>query len=661
MIAFDTETHPFSRGKLAPRLVSGSACPRYEGAQLLDREGCRDLVFYTPKQLLGVNIAYDMGVMCADFPELTPTVFARYEQGNILDVGLVQKMIDIAQEGSTRQAHGRGASPYSLEGLASRYAVVIPEKDPAIRLTFSEVDGLPFEEWSPARREYALSDASAPMDIYELQLTQELKWREETGMPLFSHLIGFEATKAFSMHLLSCWGLHADPQRVAALREATQAYIDEAQVELTLKGLVRPNGTRNIKAAATAMRAACEVHGLPVRMTEEPKDRTATKVFVPAVCLDKEACAASMDPLMELYSDFSQASLLMSRVEDLAQGFEFPLQPSFDTLLETGRTSSYKPKPPLCGVQSQNFPRQLPKAMAAAYAKLHPGVWLAGPRECLTPRPGTVFVACDLPAAELRSVAQECLDMFGCSKLAELLNAGQDPHLYMASQILGVPYEELVLRAKEPEVQEKRGQAKPVNFGAWGGMGAPSLRQYSWDSYRVRFTLKEAQNILAVWKKALPETALYFGQTNRLLRDREKVRRFRHTSSGRWRGQLRYCQLNNTRFQERTANAAYSALNQVQAAAYADPSSPLWNLRTVLCTHDEIVAEAPLDRAHDAAIELSRVMAEAFNVWHPDVPVIPCTGPTNDPRVIQPCLMHVYTKGAKTVWNNSTLVPSNPY
>src|SRR5690606_32482748 len=117
-----------------------------------------------------------------------------------------------------------------------------------------------------------------------------------------------------------------------------------------------------------------------------------------------------------------------------------PIHSYFEVLRETGRTSSSNPN-------LQNLPR------------------VDGVRECYVPRPGNVYISCDYDKAELHTLAQLCMDYFGESKLAEALNNGIDPHLQMAANILGIPYEEAKdrLKAKDKEVKDTRQMAKAAN------------------------------------------------------------------------------------------------------------------------------------------------------------------------------------------------------
>jgi DNA polymerase I-like protein with 3'-5' exonuclease and polymerase domains len=54
---------------------------------------------------------------------------------------------------------------------------------------------------------------------------------------------------------------------------------------------------------------------------------------------------------------------------------------------------------------------------------------------------------------------------------------------------------------------------------------------------------------------------------------------------------------------------------------YNKPESPLFGCRVFAFVHDEILMEAPLERAHEAAFELARIMVEAMKEWVPDVKI----------------------------------------
>lgn len=121
--------------------------------------------------------------------------------------------------------------------------------------------------------------------------------------------------------------------------------------------------------------------------------------------------------LVPLYT--SVEKLLTTYVPVLESGINYPINPEYRPLVETGRASCAKP----------NL-MNLPKA---------PGV-----RECFIARLGYMFCTVDYTALELHTLAQACLWLVGHSRLAEALNEGVDPHLALACEYLlqGVSYED---------------------------------------------------------------------------------------------------------------------------------------------------------------------------------------------------------------------------
>jgi DNA polymerase I-like protein with 3'-5' exonuclease and polymerase domains len=65
--------------------------------------------------------------------------------------------------------------------------------------------------------------------------------------------------------------------------------------------------------------------------------------------------------------------------------------------------------------------------------------------------------------------------------------------------------------------------------------------------------------------------------------------------------------------------------------------------------HDEIIAEVPEDRAHEAAHRIAEVMVETMNLYTPDVPAR-----------AEPALMRRWYKAADPVYVDGRLVPWEP-
>ena len=262
-----------------------------------------------------------------------------------------------------------------------------------------------------------------------------------------------------------------------------------------------------------------------------------------------------------------------------------------------------------------------------------------GIRECFRPRPGYVYAQADYHVFELMALGQTCLDLFGESKLAETLNAGLDPHTEVASRLLGKSYEETaaLVKAKDKEAVNARQVAKALDFGLPGGLGAPRFIQYAAKADPpVILTEVQAREYKATWLDAFPEMRQFFAYVDTLKGANNYTVRLKR--SGRWRSGATYCAALNSHFQGLAADGAKAALFLVSRACYVEPTSPLFGSRIVAFVHDEIILESPIDKAPEAAEELSRLMVLGAKEHMPDMNIR-----------AEPCLMGVWSKLATTI------------
>ena len=115
-------------------------------------------------------------------------------------------------------------------------------------------------------------------------------------------------------------------------------------------------------------------------------------------------------PFLEAYCQLDETCKLYSFLAKLDSD---RIQPRYNVLVKTGRSSSSKP----------NF-QQIPKD--------------ARFRSLFVAAPGHQLVTIDFAAIELRTLAAECLHRFGESRLAEVFRAGGDPHGQLAADFLGL-------------------------------------------------------------------------------------------------------------------------------------------------------------------------------------------------------------------------------
>jgi DNA polymerase I-like protein with 3'-5' exonuclease and polymerase domains len=297
---------------------------------------------------------------------------------------------------------------------------------------------------------------------------------------------------------------------------------------------------------------------------------------------------------------------------------------------------------------------------------------MASVRECFVPRPGYVYAFADYSGLELCCLAQVCVEWFGYSEMRDALVAGQDLHLALAADILGITYEEAKKRSKagDAEVKHHRQLSKIANFGYGGFMGAASFVEYA-EGYGVAITEEQAKELKDNWLRKWGVMRKYF---ERILRIVDSGAPFEQIYSGRLRGGCTVCATANTAFQGLAADGAKRALWFVARECYLgspweeipDPvtgekhkgRTALFGCRPVLFIHDEIGMEVPFDEknprpASDAAHRLSAVMVAAMKFYVRDVPV-----------KAEPVLVRRWYKGAEAVYGTGPmegiLLPCKP-
>ena len=605
MIALDHETAMIEPGLPAPPPVCLSwADGGAQSGLIVGDEMHTFWVQALAGDIVGCNIAYDLRVAAAEWPDLWPLIFAAYDEERVYDVSVRQKLIDIAL--GEYRSHGG----YGLDDLTLRLCDRTLAKDDAIRLTFWEHR----HALTEAHRAYAIADSVATLDVFRVQ-EHDLAEVDRLAVLKDQHA---QCRADFALGLVSAWGLRTDAAGVAALRKLCEETLARLETELLAEGLLKRTKkgvSRSVRVAQARMLAADP----QCRLTDKGRELGLRETKY--VSVDEEACTDSGDPVLEHYSEYSRfGNLLSGHVKAVEAGIVTPLHSRFEVLLDTGRTGSSKP-----GVQNIRT--------------------FEGAREVFVPRPGHVYIDCDYSGAELHTLAQVCLNLFGHSALAEALNAGIDVHTRVGARLAGVTYESLKAKVAEGDKEAKRwrSMAKPANFGLPGGLGVKGFRRFAKSSYGVVLSEEEAETLIQAWRDEWPEVS---GEYLSWIRDLTSATGFatiEHQISGRWRGHVPYCAAANSLFQGMAADGMKRALYAVIKACYT-PGTALYGCRVVNEIHDEFLAEALEERANEAAWELSRIMVREFNYFTKDVPVS-----------AEPALMRRWSKDAQSIVENGVL------
>lgn len=643
MISLDCETVRTAPGCQVPDLVCTAVVDESRSA-LLPYYGGEDwiLSLIETSPITGHNVSFDLAVWGRHVPLFLPKIFQAYEEDRVTCTLVRQKLLDVAcgrlsawvaRDGKEWQlGYGLGDNPKPDKGapkigVATRVLGRNVEKEDTWRLRYGELRPYPIETWPEEARTYPIEDARTALEIWHVQ-------ERSPELLVDQHR---QARAAWWLQLMRAWGFHTDPQKVRELANAARA----EQLRL-LDVLVREGLVRAPRALKSGPRKGMMTE--PTRNEKATRDRL-TSVYLYAgrdlpltdggqTSIDEPACKASGDPVLVSYARYSSVSKRLSTdVPIVEAGIAFPIQPYYDSLKENGRTGTSAPN-------CQNWPRE----MIAAGERPAEGPAM---RECAVPRSGYLFASADYSQIELHTLAQVCLNLFGQSDLADALNAGVDPHLALAAEILGITYEEAKANKGRADVKKARQASKPPNFGLPGGLGVDRLIELAQNDYDVAFTRDEAQAFKNAWFRRWREMRPYLALINQLI---ERGGVIEQHFSGRIRGGLAYCDAANTFFSGLAADLAKDAGFAIARACYVDTSSILWGARPCLFSHDEFILEAPEHKAAECAEELARIMVEVGWSWLPQV----------KPKA-EPCLSTCWSKEMETLRNeNGRLIPWDP-
>jgi len=533
-----------------------------------------------------------MGVVMRHAPELTNIIFELYRSGRVRDTKIREELYDIRNNKlHTKKKRG-------LKDLAARYlGVQMVKGEDSWQLRYGELIDVPISQWPHDAVQYALNDARYTLEVFN---AQTIEMPDE----------GLQCRAAFSLFLMSGYGIITDPVLVKELGDELNSEHDHLKKFLMEKAFLRSEGVKKgAKDTAYIQHYVNELYDGKAPLTKGGEKGENKKVQINQDSLTP----ISYDPTIEKYLLYSQISTLRNTfLPTVEAGTRHRINHGYNTLVRTGRTSSYKPN-------SQNFPRGTDDFPIAKKV-----------RRCFIPRPGFLYASCDYAAAELRAVAQLCFTLFGRSALRDDFIAGKDPHMELAKE-MGIDRGNLV---------------KAANFGFWGGLGPPAFVEYARNMYGLHLTIQQAHQTKLRWMKKNPEQVAYFKVTKYAYQQGSTTQ----FKSKRVRGGITYTSSANTLFQGLVADAIKDAMFVVTDACYSSPTHILYGARPVFMLHDELILEVKEDVAHEQAKELQRIMMSVASEWMPDVPQ---TGDV--------CLMRRWFKEAEPVYDQEErLIPWSP-
>lgn len=527
--------------------------------------------------LIGHNISFD-AIALAEYSDVWfKAIFRQYDRLKVACTK-IREVLHLIEMG-VLQDEPRALPGTSLAACAETYAGIQMSKgEDTWRLRYGELDGVPVASWPKEAREYAELDVSALRQV----------WRQH---PCKSPDLLRQSRASFCMALMSANGILVDGERTLNLKRGlllkkadhAKALVDAGLLKATRKGL-----TRDMKLMQRLVEDAYASKGLPAPKTESGlKTATGSDSLEPV---------ADVSPVLLEYLAYGKAEKMLSTfVAPLEASIGYPLQPGWNALVATGRTS--------CGAPNlQNQPTS------------------GGIRECFKPRDGHVFIGGDYSTAELRSLASAMAiicDAKGGGALGHALNSGLDPHLMLGAQLIGTSFDDIKRRYKagDPVAKNARQRAKAGNFGFPGGLGANTFRAYG-KGYGLDLSEAQAKDVRNTWMSTWPEARVYLQFISRLTSANIPVTQIR---SNRVRGGCTYTSAANTYFQGLTSDGVKEALWLIIRACYFEANSPLFGSRVLAVVHDEFLLDTQEDVAHEAIVALKELMLSGMSRFVPDI------------------------------------------
>jgi len=453
MFAIDYETHLISDEMPIPKPVCLSWAEKGKSGLVVGMKAMEQLLrdaFEDDKAILAHNATFELLVTHVWFPSLRPLLWEHVERGGFICTQLYQQLIDNV---SKKEHHDK-----SLAGLVKLYFKVdISEskKDPtAWRLRYSELDGVPLDQWPEEAKKYAIDDSIWALDVYKKQV------EKHRGIEQGSHI-----RASFILNLIASRGFLVDPERVNILDQELDNVLNPIYKDLEDLGFMNRNKKTN-KLSKNVKKLKEYVEENFTNMVLSPKGGISVAgEALDSYLLEKDDDILAKFRYLGVYEKTKTA--FVSRLKKANP----LLRTSYNAIVRSGRTSSRA---------SSIYPsvniQQMPKALKGV-------TWDV--RECLVARPGYRLVAIDFNNLELISVAYQLYREYGKSAMMDIINSGDKPtdlHSVFASRLMSkstgkhIAYEDFVAKKKEPEFKAYRNKGKPISLGLPGGMGYDTIR-----------------------------------------------------------------------------------------------------------------------------------------------------------------------------------------
>jgi hypothetical protein len=516
-LALDTETELIEDERRIPRLALAVASDGRQHVIIHPDRLADFLLMHKVGYLVGHNVQFDFWVLDqylvqAGKEQTRRVLWDACHAGRVFDTQILDMLLQLGtgcfrKAAKARKSDDTKVYPGTLAEVAGEYTIFRISKDEPYRRRFGELLGLSQEQWASVDAgffEYATRDAVATQRLYPALGDTAYKLMLEHGYdpratryqirPDAIEKFGYlsELIQVRASIVLSCMFRRGVRVDLAGARTLETSYRTElanevailerdyaevltynkkdGKLKLTPKGKTPSLGRKKLvpMLVKVAEEMQGEGHEIQIPMSTGKKPGVS--------CSIKEWTRyTELHPFLGCWARLTKLSGLLGLLAGLSHE---SLHGQYTLLKRTGRTSCSRPRSKeLPGLNLQNVPRQ-------------PHF-----RALFRPAPGYTLFTGDFTAAELRTLAAVCKARYGQSTLGDVIAAGTDPHVYTGAAIQGMTLESFyTLQGTAPErFEDGRKDAKAINFGIPGGLGARALVNYAQVKYGVTLTLEQAE------------------------------------------------------------------------------------------------------------------------------------------------------------------------
>ena len=448
------------------------------------------------------NMKFEALVIYHHFPRLRKLLWHAIAKNKLFCTKLYEKLLNNNRK--------KQIFNMSLSNLVKAYFetdISETKTDPdAWRLRYSELDGVPKDQWPKAAVDYAIDDSIWAYKVRDEQVKTKLDFHQAVRSEICLSLMGQ-------------FGITVDHSRAKLLETELKQLLEPYYKKVLEKEFARLDKKTNkvVKNMKKLREYIKENIPNPVYTAKGGVSTTAESLT--------KYTADKPDEILESFIGITKyEKILTAFVPDLKAADPY-IRSEYNSVVSSGRTSSSKSSN-YPSVNIQQMPREVPNVSYDV-------------RNCFIPRTGYKIVSIDYNGLELASTAHMLYRTFKDSRMRDTINSGHVPvdmHSKLAARLMSldksklITYEEFLPRKKEKEFAHFRQLAKPINLGFPGGIGYDTMRgllakdgitpkfkviqvcKTEWEAVRLMHNFKFKYPYIRVKRMSVDEYALVYDE-----------------------------------------------------------------------------------------------------------------------------------------------------